>query len=152
MSKINPLDSAKLAADILSILVAANGRESASTVSESLRGGWRSPYSPESGRRWKGLSNIHEHAEGPLMRARMSDAPRRLDPDIFGCGSREMSERVAGIYALSELLDILADVETTHPERWTLYDSRGRHEGFNSALYAERLALAESLRSFVEGN
>ena len=26
MSKINPLDSAKLAADILSILVAANGR------------------------------------------------------------------------------------------------------------------------------
>ena len=63
MSKINPLDSAKLAADILSILVAANGRESANTVSESLRGGWRSPYSPESGRRWKGLSNIHDLAD-----------------------------------------------------------------------------------------
>ena len=60
------------------------------------------------------------------------------------------SERQAG--GKAGRLDILADVETTHPERWTLYDSRGRHEGFNSALYAERLALAESLRSFVEGN
>ncbi len=45
-------------------------------------------------------------------RAKMSmSGPRRLDPDIFGCGTREMSERVAGIGALVELRAILAEVE-----------------------------------------
>jgi hypothetical protein len=77
------------------------------------------------------------------MRARMSDKTERgLRPRVSDCM----------MLALAEARSILADVETTHPEHWTLYDSRGRHEGLNSALYAERLALAESLRSFVEGN
>jgi hypothetical protein len=79
------------------------------------------------------------------MRARMSDSSARSSY-VFTGGD-------AHIYcAETEARSILADVETTHPERWTLYDSRGRHEGLNSAIYAERLALAESLRSFVEGN
>jgi len=85
-----------------------------------------------------------QHAESPLMRARMSEThTERYSP---------MYPAVDAFEAEREARSILADVETTHPERWTLYDSRGRHEGFNSALYAERLALAESLRSFVEGN
>ena len=52
--------------------------------------------------------------------------------------------------AIAEARAILAETEPTHPERWTLYDLRGRREGLNSALTSERLALAESLRSFVE--
>ena len=51
--------------------------------------------------------------------------------------------------AEAEARAILAETEPTHPERWTLYDSRGRREGLNSALTSERLALAESLRSFL---
>ena len=99
------------------------------------------------------------------MRARMSDAPRRLDPDIFGCGSREMSERVAGIYALSELIDILADVEPRQEQGMSGHWPCGRP---NMAWQADRFccdesgylsgtgwmahaALVESLRSFVEG-
>ena len=80
------------------------------------------------------------------MRARMSDV-HTVERSPYQRTMQDMAAR-----AEREARSILADVETTHPERWTLYDSRGRHEGFNSALYAERLALAESLRSFVEGN
>ena len=79
------------------------------------------------------------------MRARMSDAPRRLDPDIFGCGSREMSERVAGIYAINEARSILADAE---PVDYAWYRMRAHH----ATGWGSLEALAESLRSFVEGN
>jgi hypothetical protein len=45
------------------------------------------------------------------MHAKMSCAPRRLAPDAFGCATRSMSERVAGIEALAELRAILAETE-----------------------------------------
>jgi hypothetical protein len=90
----------------------------------------------------------------------MSDAPRRLPVDIFGCGSREMSERVAGIYALDEARSILADVE-----RMPAPEDGGSAVYLPHAIYCdiarardaacfvdERTILAESLRSFVEGN
>ena len=88
------------------------------------------------------------------MRARMSDAPRRLDPDIFGCGSREMSERVAGIYAINEARSILADAE---PGDRGIFRSVRFLNAESGRMWAmefldERLALVESLRSFVEGN
>jgi len=94
------------------------------------------------------------------MRARMSDPDKRERWLSYMETHYTATVEETGVtpedwvlnMALAEARSILADVETTHPEHWTLYDSRGRHEGFNSAIYAERLALAESLRSFVEGN
>ena len=90
------------------------------------------------------------------MRARMSDRERRAGDfdsisrdSILGRGEWQPEDLWAR-EAEVEARAILAETETTHPERWTLYDLRGRREGLNSALTSERLALAESLRSFVE--
>lgn len=45
--------------DVLSVLCrTANGREAISVLLDSLRGGYRAPVSPESGRRWRGIGTL----------------------------------------------------------------------------------------------
>lgn len=50
---------AKFTDDVLSVLARTrDGREAVSVLLNSLRGGIRSPFSPESGRRWRGIGTL----------------------------------------------------------------------------------------------
>jgi len=86
-----------------------------------------------------------QHAEGPLMRARMSDKTERgLRPRVSDCM----------MLALDEARSILADAE---PSDRGIFRSVRFLNAESGRMWAmeyldERLALAESLRSFVEGN
>ena len=77
------------------------------------------------------------------MRARMSGGARRQTPIIDGFTS---DREAFACYALAEARSILADAEPTDP-MWSAHlTARG------ILPWNERLALAESLRSFVEGD
>ena len=85
-----------------------------------------------------------QHAESPLMRARMSDVhTERYSP---------MYPAVDAFEAEREARSILADVEpvrrfTGEPDPYAYMVADW--PGFRGSMYA--CALAESLRSFVEG-
>ena len=77
-----------------------------------------------------------QHAEGPLMLARMSDKTERgLRPRVSDCM----------MLALDEARSILAETE---PVDCAWYRMRAHH----ATGWGSLEALAESLRSFVEGN
>jgi len=99
---------------------------------------------------------------GPLMRARMSDAYGRasflcafVPPQSFPCVENDRAIGAATAdKALNEARSILADVE---PGDRGIFRSVRFLNAESGRMWAmefldERLALAESLRSFVEGN
>lgn len=60
IDEMDPAAKARLADDILSIITQAGGTECVSGVLDGIRGGHRGPYSPESGRRWRGISHLSD--------------------------------------------------------------------------------------------
>ena len=115
-----------------------------------------------------------QHAEGPLMRARMSDAYGRasflcafVPPQSFPCVENDRAIGAATAdKALAEARTILADAEPRQEQgtsgHWPCgrpnmawqaerfcYDESGYLSGTGWMAHA---ALVESLRSFVEGD
>jgi hypothetical protein len=77
-------------------------------------------------------------------------APGSLKFKPYPCGHNDsILIGASADAAFREARAILADTETTYPERFQCYDLRGRYEGPNSALVVEAAALAEALEAFI---
>ena len=102
------------------------------------------------------------------MRAYMSQRWSYSVCDALACGTKEMSERVAGIEALAEARAIMAETVPTGPGTLSAYaalptdypgicgcrasgipHSRSEHSPLHP-MWDEGFALAKALRSFVE--